>query len=985
MKRYWTPDELKEHWTLHWKERRWSESHKGAHNRLGFAVLLKYFQYQGRFPTRRGEVSPEVVAHVARQLEISPRSYRSYNWQGRSIKNHRAEIRRFLKYREATLQDTQALVDWLSETVIPHQRQMDALLDIVYGRCRALHIEPPTVDRIQRLIRSALARHDEALCLGCSSRLTPEVRKRLDDLVATTSEDETSTLPKRSALQELKLDPGRLSLETIQDEIDKLERLRACGLPADLFQGVSTKILDTYRQRASAEESYEIRRHPEALRYTLLAAFCWTRQQEIVDALVELLIDTVHHLQKRAEDRVNKTFLADLRRVSGKNEILVKLSEAALAQPDGIVRRVLYPVVGEETMRDIVKEHYAGGLAYQQKIYAAIRSSYRAHYRQGLPVILKTLAFHANQQADRPLLDALKLLQRYAEASGHQAYFAQDEEVPLETIVPEAWRDLVVKHNGEDQTQIKRIDYELSVLHTMREKLRCKDLWVEGARRFRNPDEDLPADFAERCADYYEALQQPREASVFVAGLKQKLRTALEALDRDLPTNPHVHITDRDDGWIVLSPLEAQAEPLYLARLKAEISRRWPMISLLDILKEADMRVGFTEHFRTVSDYARLDPITLQKRLLLCLYGLGTNIGLKRASAGDHGESHKDLQYTRRRFITRDALRAATASVANAIFEVRQPQIWGESTTACASDSKKFGAWDQNLMTEWHVRYRGPGVMIYWHVERKSVCIYSQLKSCSSSEVAAMITGVLRHCTEMSVERHYVDTHGQSEVAFAFCNLLGFQLLPRLKGIHRQKLYRPDSKSEYPNLELVLTRPIKWKLIEQYYDEFIKYVTALRLGTADAESILRRFTRAAWQHPLYQAIIELGKVYRTIFVCEYLRSESLRREIHEGLNVIENWNSANSFIFYGRASEIATNQLEDQETAMLCLHLLQICLVYINTLLIQRVLAERQWINRLTPEDLRALTPLFYNNVNPYGVIHLDMKRRLPINERGTA
>jgi TnpA family transposase len=96
-------------------------------------------------------------------------------------------------------------------------------------------------------------------------------------------------------------------------------------------------------------------------------------------------------------------------------------------------------------------------------------------------------------------------------------------------------------------------------------------------------------------------------------------------------------------------------------------------------------------------------------------------------------------------------------------------------------------------MTEWHIRYGGRGVMIYWHVDKKSLCIYSQLKTCSSSEVAAMIEGVLRHRTEMSVDRQYVDTHGQSEVAFAFCCLLGFELLPRFKGIGKQKLYRPES------------------------------------------------------------------------------------------------------------------------------------------------------------------------------------------------
>lgn len=78
-----------------------------------------------------------------------------------------------------------------------------------------------------------------------------------------------------------------------------------------------------------------------------------------------------------------------------------------------------------------------------------------------------------------------------------------------------------------------------------------------------------------------------------------------------------------------------------------------------------------------------------------------------------------------------------------------------------------------------------------------------------------MITGVLRHDTEMDLQKNYVDTHGQSEIGFAFSHLLGFELLPRLKGIHAQKLYRPEAgmAETYPNLQLVLTRPIRWELI----------------------------------------------------------------------------------------------------------------------------------------------------------------------------
>jgi hypothetical protein len=70
---------------------------------------------------------------------------------------------------------------------------------------------------------------------------------------------------------------------------------------------------------------------------------------------------------------------------------------------------------------------------------------------------------------------------------------------------------------------------------------------------------------------------------------------------------------------------------------------------------------------------------------------------------------------------------------------------------------------------------------------------------------------------------------------------------------------------------------------------------------------------------------------------------------------------------------------EDQEVSMLCLHLLQVSLVYVNTLMIQRILAESSWTARMTPEDLRALTPLLYGHVNPYGTFNLDMNARLAI------
>jgi TnpA family transposase len=722
-----------------------------------------------------------------------------------------------------------------------------------------------------------------------------------------------------------------------------------------------------------------MRLHPEPMRYTLLAAFCWQRRQEIIDGLVDLLIQIVHRISVRAEKKVGEELVGDLQKVHGKTTLLFKMAEAALAAPEGVVKEVLYPVVSEQTLADLVKEYRAHGPTYRRHVYTILRASYSGHYRRMLPPLLDALEFRANTATHRPIIAALALIKAHRDS--RKQYFVVDGTVPIDGVIPQHWRELVLEHDASGVIRVNRINYEISALHSLREGLRCKAIGVVGADRFRNPADDLPADFDVQRTTYYAALQQPESAEDFIAGVRHTMEEALAHFHDGLPKNPKVTLHTQGKNRIKLSPLEPQPEPANILRVKAELMSRWPMTSLLDVLKETDLRVGFSDAFHSVAAREMLDRTTLQPRLLRCLYGLGTNTGLKRVVAGDTSLHYHDLLYTRRRYIHKDALRDAIGRVADATFAIRRPEIWGEGTTSCASDTKKFGAWDQNLMTEWHIRYGGRGVMIYWHVEKKSVCIYSQLKRCSSSEVAAMMEGVLRHCTAMEVEQHYVDSHGQSEVAFAFSHLLGFDLMPRLKAIASQKLSRPNpgNAAAYPNLQPILTQPINWALIRQQYDEMIKYTTALRLGTAEPEAILRRFTRTDVQHPTYQALVELGKAIKTTFMARYLHEESLRREINAGLNVVENWNSAHGFIFYGKSGEIATNRLDDQALSVLSLHLLQACLVYINTLMLQAILAAPAWMERMTTDDFRALSPLVYTHINPYGTFALDMTARLPI------
>lgn len=258
--------------------------------------------------------------------------------------------------------------------------------------------------------------------------------------------------------------------------------------------------------------------------------------------------------------------------------------------------------------------------------------------------------------------------------------------------------------------------------------------------------------------------------------------------------------------------------------------------------------------------------------------------------------------------------------------------------------------------------------------------IHSQRLRASASEVHAMVEGAIRHGTTMKVEGNYVDTHGQSEIGFGITRLLGFDLLPRIKRINTVRLYRPETgqPDAYPRLRPALTRPIRWDVIADQYDQMIKYATAIRQGTASTEAILRRFTRSA-SHPTYQAMLEVGRAQRTLFVARYLRDRQLQREITEGLNVVEAFNRANAVLYYGKGAEISSNRADEQEMSIACLRILQAALVYVNTLLLQDLLAEPGWADQLTEHDRRGLTPLFWGHIQPYGEVKLDMTTRLNI------
>jgi len=357
MKRQWENEELIEHWMLSiWDLAQLGN--KTGSTRLGFAVLLKFFQRAGRFPAFKNEVPGSVISFISTQVGIAPEAYLHYDWQGRTIKDHRADIRTLLDFRESTVADAELMKRWLIDEVLPQEHQEERLREEAYAWFRHLHLEAPTPDRLTRLIRSAVHLFEQHLYDTTLAHLPEAAQTALEALLSTEiaalQETRNKTQPEEQgtheehppqevyeageplidALQHLRQDPGRVGLATMLEEMAKLRRIRELKLPDTLFAGIARNVLMVYRNRASVEEPSRLRAHSPAKRLTLLSALCVLRAQEITDGLVDLLIQLVHKIDVRAEKRVEAEYLNEFRRVSNKEGILYQIAEAALDHPD---------------------------------------------------------------------------------------------------------------------------------------------------------------------------------------------------------------------------------------------------------------------------------------------------------------------------------------------------------------------------------------------------------------------------------------------------------------------------------------------------------------------------------------------------------------------------------------------------------------------------------------------------------------------------
>ncbi len=959
---------LYEHFKLTAKELNHIDSIKSSSNRLCYAILLKSTIFLGYVPQKKEDIPDTIINYIAEQLELKAELNKKIEWKNATWYRNAKNVKTYIGLRPFSNNIMVKLFN-ISLNNYASGYTKNKNMTFCIEKCNRELIELPPEKVLRRINNSAYRKFFDQLYKKTQKQLGSKTIRLLDLCIYSDN--------KESSFNSLKSLPGKPGVETLLKEIKKLNYIRSFEINKKIYRTMNKGLVKEFSRRIKGDDLNRLKNRISKRRHTQLGAYLYMLESTVTDDIVKIFLEMIRKIEKRADTIIEKSLKKHVKKLYNKNAILYKTAKAIINNPEGIIQEVIFPKVSLETFKELLSEHNNDTLCeYEEYRSTMMKTRYIGHYRKILCPILETLSFKTNNPLHEPLIRALEIVKKYAGKS--LRFYPEKEVVPDELLTPR-WKDIIFTKDKVRKRVIKHY-FELCVLDKLEKAIKCKEVWIEGAKEFGNPDVDLPQNWSECRLQYYDRHNIPEECKDLIDTIKEKMASSLRSADNYFSKKSDVYVyqhRNRENGYFRVPAIEKRDERPVLAEIKQKVLNRWGIHKLIDIVVEADRMVNFSRYFSTSGTRQILGPDEVRERLIYCLFQLGTNLELKNISASCNPNcSYQDLYYFRRRYIQVESLRECVRGLTNKIFEIRSKDVWG-NTTACASDGKQFGSWDQNLMAASNPHYMNTGIMAYWHVDNNNTCIYSQLKNCNSSEKAAMIEGLIKHNTQMKIESNYVDSAGQSEIVFGICHFLGIDLLPRLKRIKYQRLCLPDKElaNKLPNLKSVFDRPIRWGLIAEQYDEMVKHVVAMIEGIAKPEAILRRFLSYNRIHPTYKAFIELGKAKKTIFLCRYLTDKTLRVEINSGLNIIENWNSVNSFIHYGRKTEFQTNDPTMQEMSLLCLHLLQNAVILVNTMMIDKVIKEDGFFKQMTDDDFNSLTPLFTQNINPYGTFLLDLNK----------
>jgi TnpA family transposase len=397
--------------------------------------------------------------------------------------------------------------------------------------------------------------------------------------------------------------------------------------------------------------------------------------------------------------------------------------------------------------------------------------------------------------------------------------------------------------------------------------------------------------------------------------------------------------------------------------------------NVADVLVDACRWANVATEFRTVAgEKGRLKDLSLRIVVSLICYGL--NLGASQTERSVRLVSRKQVAWLNQQYVTEETLDRAIVKVINCFNQFQLPKYWGSGMSASA-DGKKWNIYEQNLISERHIRYGGYGGLGYYHVSDRYIALMAHFTTCGTYEAIHILDGLLKNASEIQPDTVHGDTQSQSYPVFALAYLLGIKLMPRIRDLGDCSFSRAEPKQRYSHINALMDDAIKWDLIEEHLPEMMRIAVSIKAGLLTSSSILRRLGTQNRKNPIYFAFVELGKVIRTLFLLDYVDDMELRKTIHRATNKSEQFNGFMRLVFFGGEGVVAENMRHEQQKLVKWAHLAANLIILHNVNEMTRVLRELEAEGYdLTEEAMAGTSPFRMGHLNRLGVMLVDSNRQ---------
>ena len=959
-KRYPSNKELHELYTPTEEEIKFVSSRtKSKTGFLGLMVMLKSFQRLGYF-THPKLVPQPIIIHLRTCLELDYQV--SPIPSLRSIRYYQEAIRDYLKISPYNHQGQELAAIAIKNAASVRDHPAD-LINVAIEELVRQRYELPafgTLDRLASHIRSIV---NTRLFKRVARKLSPQDRQNLDNLLVPDSIEATN-----ANLNLLKSPPRSHRLKHIKELQDRFDTMMVMGDAQKLLSFIPATKVKSFAALARTLDISEFNDFRLPKRRTLLLCLLYQAQVKTRDHMVEMFlkrIKKIHNNAKTKLEYLREKYLNQTQTMLGLfGEILVFSSESNdHAQLGEQVQGLLDNNGGTNLLLEQFSE-----IAYvNTKNHFPLLWSFYSRYRKALFDLVSSLEIRSTSN-EQSVMEAVQ----FVLDNQHKKSKFLEADLDL-SFISDLWRKLVIVEVDGKKLLVRR-QLEICIFSYLATELKTGDACVVGSENYADfrqqllPWSECEPNIVEYCA----SLGIPDTPEKFVEQLQFQLTKV--AREVDIICQQGDQITISSEGIPVLKRITAQDKPEGAEALFDAIRERLPQRSVLDILCNVEHWLNWTRHFGPISG-SEPKLSRPQERYILTTFGYGCNIGPNEMARHVRGKvtSHM-LSYTNRRHVTSSYLEAAIKDIINAYNRLSLPKCWGSGKRA-AADGSKFEIYENNLLSEYHIRYGGYGGIAYHHVSDTYIALFTHFIACGVWEAVYILDGLLKNTSDVQPDILHADTQGQSSPVFALSYLLGIELMPRIRNWKDLDFLRPHENEVYDYIDPLFDGVAEWKLIQTHWQDLMRVVLSIKAGKLLPSTVLRKLGSYSRKNRLYQAFRALGKVIRTMYLLRFISDRSLRREVTACTNIVESYHHFLDWLFFGKDGIITDNDPVEQEKGLKYLDLVASAVILQNTVDMTRVIQSLSAEGfKITRRMLATMSPYLNRNLKRYGDYVVDLK-----------